>query len=128
MSDMYPISFEYQKTHSFEYRLHEYQKIQKKYPYRCLVICEVLESSKKLIKLDKCKFLVPEDLTVGQFFNILRKKINIDESQTIFIFTENSYIPNSMRTINELRQSEKNADGYLYLGITIESTFGNSSS
>ena len=44
-----------------------------KYPQRVPIIVDC----KKELKLDKNKYIVPNDLTVGQFMYILKKRINI---------------------------------------------------
>ena len=58
--------FEFMKKHLFENRLKESQKIRTKYPNRVPVIIEPSNQS-KLKKIDKNKFLVPEDLTIGPY-------------------------------------------------------------
>ena len=41
--------------------------------------------------LDKNKFLAPEDLTVAQFISVIRKRINLNESEAIYIFVDNIF-------------------------------------
>ena len=74
--------------------------------------------------LDKTKYLVPMDLTVGQFMFVLRKRMKLSPEQAIFLFI-NGTIPSSNSLVHELYQQHKDVDGFLYLGYSGENTFGN---
>ena len=74
--------------------------------------------------LDKAKYLVPMDLTVGQFMFVLRKRMKLSPEQAIFLFI-NGTIPSSNSLVHELYQQHKDVDGFLYLGYSGENTFGN---
>ena len=39
--------------------------------------------------IDKKKYLVPGDLTVGQFVYVIRKRIKLEHEKTLFIFINN---------------------------------------
>lgn len=58
--------------------------IRKKYPDRVAVILTKKVGS-TLPDLDKTKFLVPHDLTFGQFTYIIRKRMDITPEQGIFL-------------------------------------------
>ena len=64
----------YKEDYTLEQRKEESNKILERYPDRIPIICETLD--KNAPKLDKKKFLVPCDLTMGQFMFILRKRNN----------------------------------------------------
>lgn len=57
----------YKEENTFEKRRAEGEKIRRKYPDRIPVIVEKVPKS-KLQDLDKKKYLVPSDLTIGQFY------------------------------------------------------------
>jgi GABA(A) receptor-associated protein len=42
--------------------------------------------------IDKKKYLVPADLTVGQFVYVIRKRIKLSPEKAIFIFVDESYL------------------------------------
>ena len=68
------MKWQYKEEHPFEKRRAEGEKIRRKYPDRVPVIVE--KSPKARIgDLDKKKYLVPSDLTVGQFYFLIRKRI-----------------------------------------------------
>jgi GABA(A) receptor-associated protein len=39
--------------------------------------------------IDKKKYLVPSDMTVGQFIYVIRKRIKLSPEKAIFIFVNN---------------------------------------
>jgi GABA(A) receptor-associated protein len=43
--------------------------------------------------IDKKKYLVPADLTVGQFVYVIRKRIKLSPEKAIFIFVKNVLPP-----------------------------------
>lgn len=47
--------------------------------------------------IDKKKYLVPSDLTVGQFVYVIRKRIKLSPEKGIFIFI-NNVLPATCRT------------------------------
>ena len=56
-----------------EERMIEVHNIRKKYPDRIPIICE--RQGTTIQNVDKTKFLVPRDLTMGQFLYVIRKRI-----------------------------------------------------
>jgi len=62
--------FAYKKDHPFEKRAAEASRIREKYPDRIPVICEK-EPRSDIPPVDKRKYLIPMDLTVGQAIVIL---------------------------------------------------------
>ena len=73
--------------------------------------------------IDKQKYLVPKDLTFSQFIYIIRKRIHLNEAEALFIFVNNKLIP-SNKSMNEVYNSDKCDDGFLYVNYTNENTFG----
>jgi len=108
------------RKQKLEERIKVSQKILLKYPERVPIIVDC----KKEINLDKNKYIVPNDLTIGQFMYILKKRINISDKQSIFLLCNNQLITNT-ECINILYEKQKDYDGFLYIIITLENTFGN---
>ena len=90
-------SFKRDKT--FEERLAESVKVLSKHPDRIPIICELQTSCTSLEQLDKKKYLVPRDLTVGQFIYVLRKRMSLNAAQAIFLFTGSGSMPSSSALI-----------------------------
>ena len=114
--------FEFMKKHLFEDRIKESQKIRTKYPNRIPVIIEPIKRS-QLKKIDKNKFLVPDDLTIGGLLVVIRKRINLGSENALFLFI-NSVLPATSQSIISLYDNHKNKDGFLYISYTEENTFG----
>ena len=68
-----------------ENRAAESKRILEKYPERVPCIVERNEDdSSDLPEVDKKKYLVPRDLTVGQFMYVIRKRLRVNQEQAIF--------------------------------------------
>ena len=76
--------------------------------------------------IDKHKFLVPFDMTVGQFLYILRKRIKLTEQEALYIFVDKT-LPMTSQAISSIYNDYKrkeNFDGFLYVTYCNENTFG----
>jgi len=114
----------YKSSTTLEKRLEETNKILKKYPDRIPVICEISnEKNSDLPKINKFKFLVPYDLTVGQLMLILRSRMNLPPEKAIFIFV-GSIIPPNSENIKVIYDRFKDEDGFLYITYSGENVFG----
>lgn len=81
-----------------EKRKAEADRIREKYPDRIPVICEKVDKS-DIPTVDKKKYLVPSDLTVGQFVYVIRKRIKLNPEKAIFIFI-NQILPPTAGTFS----------------------------
>lgn len=115
----------FKAQHSFAERKEESAKIILKYPDRIPIICEKNTYSKNDIPIvDKIKYLVPADLTAGQFVYVIRNRVKLPPEKAIFIFVGSSVIPPSASLISTLYQEYKDSDGFLYITYSGENTFG----
>ena len=108
------------KKQSLKERFNISDKILKKYSDRIPIIVDC----KKGISIDKNKYIVPNDLNLGQFAFVLRKRISIAPSEAIFLFCNNLLVNNS-QNLNDLYNKNKDEDGFLYIYVALENTFGN---
>ena len=113
----------FKETHSFEDRNREATRIREKYPDRIPVICEKSPNDTLIPKIDKIKYLIPCDLTIGQFIYVIRKRVNIAPEKAIFMFV-NGMIPPSSELISRVYDKEQDDDGFLYVTYAGENTFG----
>ncbi|KAG0337034.1 ubiquitin-like protein atg8 [Podila humilis] len=114
----------FQQRHCLEARKAEASRIRQKYPDRVPVICEKTDLA-EIAPLDKNKYLVPADLTVGQFMYVIRKRIELPPEEAIFIFV-GDVLPPVAALISSLYEEYRDEDGFLYITYSGESTFGNS--
>merc|ERR1712014_20760 len=109
-------------THAKVKREYEADRLRKKYPDRIPVICEKAEGS-DIPDIDKKKYLVPADLTVGQFVYVIRKRIKLTPEKAIFIFV-NDVLPPTAALMSSIYEEHKDEDGFLYITYSGENTFG----
>jgi GABA(A) receptor-associated protein len=77
------------------------------------VICEKVEKS-DIATIDKKKYLVPADLTVGQFVYVIRKRIKLSPEKAIFIFVD-EVLPPTAALMSSIYEEHKDEDGFLYI-------------
>jgi GABA(A) receptor-associated protein len=83
-----------------------------KYSDRIPVICEKVEKS-DIATIDKKKYLVPADLTVGQFVYVIRKRIKLSPEKAIFIFVD-EVLPPTAALMSSIYEEHKDEDGYVF--------------
>jgi len=109
-------------TVDYLHRFQESKRVIEKYPDRLPVIVTKAYGS-KLPDIDKHKYLVPNNLTLGQFVIIIRKRIKLKNDEAIFIFV-NNVLPPISATLENIYREHKMNDGFLYITYNGESTFG----
>lgn len=113
----------FKQTYTFQERFEESYRILQKYPDRIPAICEKNEKAKNTPIIDKHKYLLPNDLTVGQFIYVIRKRMFVKPEEGIFLFV-NGVIPPSSAYMCEIYQLYKDADGFIYFTYSGENIFG----
>lgn len=106
-----------------------------------------------IVFVKKCRYLVPSDLTVGQFVYVIRKRIQLSAEKAIFIFVDNVLPPTGLFLVavhhavyfcfiqfdvlcphgvlmvagalmSTIYDEKKDEDGFLYVTYSGENTFG----
>jgi GABA(A) receptor-associated protein len=117
-------SSDFQSSHPFHLRVEEARRIREKFPGRCPVIVErSRRAATDVPNVDKNKFLVPMDLTVGQFIYVIRKRLAMGPEKALFLYC-NNILPGTGTLMRELYAQNADLDGFLYMHYTGESTFG----
>ncbi len=99
------------------------EKIRIKYPDKIPLFIYRSKKDKTLEDISKNKFLVPDNLTIGQFMTIVRKRLTLKEDVALFLFVNNT-IPCSSESISSIYEKHKNDDGMLVLEYCGENVFG----
>ncbi|CAD5172343.1 autophagy-related protein 8i [Musa acuminata AAA Group] len=107
---------------SFGERLAESRDIVAKYPDRVPVIVERFSRS-DLPDMEKRKYLVPKDMSVGQFIHILSSRLHLTPGKALFVFVKNT-LPQTASLMDSVYGSYKDEDGFLYMCYSSEKTFG----
>jgi len=113
----------FRKRYTFTQRNNESIRIREKFPDRIPTIVQKSPKS-DLPTIDKKKYLVPQDLTIGQFVYVIRKRISVPPEKAIFIFVNDSILPPSAELLSVIYQDYKDEDGFLYITYSGENTFG----
>ena len=110
--------------YSFKERKNDCTRILLKYPDRIPILCEKYPYSNSAPDIDKHKYLVGYDLTLGQFMSVIRKRMSLRPEIGLYIFV-NGVIYSNSSLIRHLYMDFKDNDGFLYIEYDIENTFGN---
>ncbi|XP_008223482.1 PREDICTED: autophagy-related protein 8i [Prunus mume] len=112
----------FKQEFSFDERIEESKNIIAKYPDRIPVIIERY-SRTDLPEMEKKKFLVPRDMSVGQFIHILSSRLHLTPGKALFVFVKNT-LPQTANRMDSIYESYKEDDGFLYMCYSSEKTFG----
>ena len=114
----------FKKKYSLQDRYNESRKILEKYPGRVPLICErSLSASRDCIYIDKNKYLVPRDLTIGQFIYVIRKRMILPKESALYLYI-NGIMPSSSNIMQYVYEYNKDTDLFLYINYSTENTFG----
>ena len=75
-----------------------------------------------------CLFLLKTSillLKTSFYIYVVRKRLNIDSTQAIFLFSKDNTLPTGSQEVVSVYDELKDDDGFLYLFYSAESTFGN---
>ena len=98
----------------FRSRKEESTRILNKFPNRIPIVTEKSGGNPDIPLIDKNKFLVPKDLTLGQYAYVIRKRLKINSEHGIFYFINNKMLPMGENIAN-IYHNEKDEDGFLYI-------------
>ena len=68
-------TYSFKRKYPFDKRYAEAERIRRKYPDRIPIICE--RAGENIPDLDRKKYLVPSDLTMGQFVYVIRQRMKL---------------------------------------------------
>jgi GABA(A) receptor-associated protein len=74
--------------------------------------------------IDKKKYLVPSDITVGKFVYEIRKHMKLSPEKAIFLFVGNGVLPPTAALMSQIYDRFKDEDGFLYIVYSGENSFG----
>ena len=107
------------------YTKEEAVRVRTKYPDRIPVIVNRSKSAGSEVPfIDKHKFLVPADLTMGQLQYVIRKRLTLTPDKALFLFVNNAATPTSS-LVSTIYEENKDQDTlFLYVTYAMENTFG----
>jgi GABA(A) receptor-associated protein len=113
----------FKQTYTFQQRFDEAARTLNKYPDKIPIICEKNKKDTSDKLLEKKKYLIPSDFTIGQFVYIIRKGLKMPPEQAIYLFV-NGTLPSNASIISTLYSKYKDLDNFLYIYYSFENIFG----
>ena len=124
----------YKNSVSFTARSEATRNILNKYPDKCPIY---LTFDSKLILKPKSgtnfnKYIINNNLTIGQYLQILKKRVDVNERTSVTLFVniykddklKNTILPTLSMCIQEAYALYADEDGFLYMHLVAENTFG----
>ena len=118
----------YKEQFTIDHRISESTRILAKYPDKIPVIIECQDKELNG-RINKKKFLVPNDISISYLLQIIRGRIKLESSKAIFMYVDNKLLtPHIMMReiynnyITNKRQEKE--DKFLYIELAYENTFG----
>ena len=116
-------SFKQEVSH--EKRCLEARRIRAKYPDRIPVVVEQARKEDFAVPDMKRKYLVPGELTLGQFVYVVRRRLKLNAEKAVFLHTTDGKIPPTTQLMGTIDEEHRDKDdNFLYLVYSAENTFG----
>jgi microtubule-associated protein 1 light chain len=114
----------FKKRKNFDDRKRDVDEISKRHPNKVPLIVERAKREKNLPLLDKSKFLVPEELNMIQLTAIIRRRLQLTDSQAFYILVNGRTMAGATMMLQDVYHSDKDSDGFLYCTYTSQEAFG----
>lgn len=112
----------FKQKHTFEQRRKEANRVLSKYLDKIPIICECSKFV-NLPKLTTVRFLIPPDITAAHLVFIIRQRLKLSSTESIFLYIED-YMLSSSTVIGDIYMQKKDKDGFLYIQYSKENVFG----
>ncbi len=117
------MKFQFKEAYSLEERKAEYEKVVQEHPGKIGIICERAPKS-HIEEIKKTKYLISEEIKLGQFSEIIRRKIKMDKEAAIFLLANGKISLTGDETMIEIYKKYKDEDGFLYIAYASEEVWG----
>ena len=95
-----------------------------KAPAKIPLIVEKDRGELALPELRAAKFLIPEEYLFMQLTQLLRTKLQLEETQTMFVHFRSAKLYSGMHEMADIYRENVDEDGFLYCRYTSENIFG----
>jgi GABA(A) receptor-associated protein len=118
-----PFAAAFKQSSCLEQRREQYKRVAEAHPNKIPVIVEKAPNC-ALPSIPKNKFLVPGELTVAQFANVIRKNIKLGMEEALVLYINGSLQAASAMFSTIYEDLKDPEDGFLYILYTGEASFG----
>jgi GABA(A) receptor-associated protein len=101
---------------------HEIKALQKKYTAHVFVHVKRSPRASNMPELDKHKFIVQREMSLGTFMFVVRKRMKLPPEKAMFLFVDDT-IPTTSSTMGEI-SAIHGENGVLVMHYAGENTFG----
>ena len=105
-------------------------KLRIKYPDKVPVLVKKAKSCKNIKDIGDVKYLIQDYITIGQFIYILRKRVELNQEQALYLYaidgkTKKEYaLSGNLEMISVYNEYKNEEDAILYLKYAGENVFG----
>jgi GABA(A) receptor-associated protein len=121
-------AFQFKEGLRFEVRKHESSRMRDKYTDRLPIIIGRDPSCTELPHIDKYKYLVPSDFTMGQLVHVIRRRLNVERETAVILQIQTpkkqAVFPTGAQLMVSLYEDYRDPDGFLYIQYGTENVFG----
>ncbi|XP_068246097.1 microtubule-associated proteins 1A/1B light chain 3A-like isoform X1 [Palaemon carinicauda] len=116
--------FHYKRLKAFVNRKDEASVIRSEFPGKIPVVVERWAKENHLPYSNRMKFLVPQEITMSQFLHIVRNRLSINSTMSLYLLVNNTTLVSLSKTLAEVYRESHDDDGFLYVTYASQEVFG----
>ena len=118
------MEFKYKQIKTLDQRKLISHNIMEKNPDKVPIILEK-DPTNKIQEFNKTKFLSDKKYTVAQFTLKIRSEMKLPEEEALFLSVKGKYSISGQKIMENVYNTYKDEDGFLYIMYTSELIYGN---
>ena len=116
----------FKNQHSFEARKHHSARLLHHYKDRIPIIVQPSDKEEGLPFMNRCKFLVQKNMTLGDFICMIRREHlqKLKSTEALYFLSSKETLMTPQMMVGVLYHENKDDDGFLYLIYSRDTAFG----
>lgn len=107
-----------------ESRKAESSRLLDNHPAKLPIIVEPVISKKNSYGFIQNRFLVPKTYTFHEFIFHLRRRLELDRNDALYILVNRKHLPALDRSMSSVYEEYQDTDGFLYVNYSSEAILG----